>query len=70
MEFLKELASLYLPTFRISDILEIILLVFLVYKAIMGIRKTRVQVILKGVLILFLFYFVSLLYDDDKKKPN
>ena len=62
MEFLKELASLYLPTFRVSDILEIILLVFLVYKAIMGIRKTRVQVILKGVLILFLFYFVSYIF--------
>lgn len=59
MEVLKELASLYLPTFRISDILEIILLIFLVYKAIMGIRKTRVQVILKGVLFLFLFYFIS-----------
>ena len=65
MSFLREIASMYIPSFRLSDILEILLLIFLVYKVIMGIRKTRVQVILKGILILFLFYNIAYIFSFD-----
>ena len=50
---------MYIPSFGISDIIEILILIFLIYKLIIGIRNTRVQVILKGILLLGLFYVVA-----------
>lgn len=65
LALLKELASMYIPSLGISDIIEIIILIFLIYKLIIGIRNTRVQVILKGILVLFLFYAVAYIFKFD-----
>lgn len=59
LSVLKELTQLtntYLPTIRIQDIFEILLLVFFIYKLIVGLKGTRAMVVLKGVIILFIFY--------------
>ena len=61
MSFLGQLNTLYLPSLRIGDIFEIILLIFLIYKVIKGLRNTRAMILLKGILILFLFYNLAYL---------
>ena len=53
---LTQLTNTYLPTIRIQDIFEILLLVFFIYKLIVGLKGTRAMVVLKGVIILFIFY--------------
>ena len=61
LSFLGQLNTLYLPTFRLGDIFEILLLIFLIYKVIIGLRNTRAMVLLKGILILFIFYNIAFL---------
>ena len=47
-------------TIGITDIIEIIILSFLVYSILVWIKKTRAWTLLKG--ILFLGFFVALIY--------
>lgn len=63
MSFLGELNTLYLPSLRLGDIVEIIILIFAIYKIIVGLRNTRAMILLKGVLILFIFYNVAYLFE-------
>ena len=51
----------YFPSFRISDIFEIILLIFIVYKVITSLKNSRVVVVGKGLFILFIFYNIAYL---------
>ena len=46
----------YFPSFRVSDIFEILLLIFIVYKVITSLKNSRVVVVGKGLFILFIFY--------------
>lgn len=62
MSFLGELNTLYLPSLRIGDIVEIIILIFAIYKIIIGLRNTRAMILLKGILILFIFYNIAFLF--------
>ena len=59
ISLLGELNSFYIPSFQITDILEILILIFVIYKVITGLRNTRAMVLLKGVLILFIFYNIA-----------
>lgn len=61
MSFLGELNTLYLPSLRVGDIFEIIILIFAIYKIIVGLRNTRAMILLKGLLILFIFYNIAYL---------
>ena len=51
----------YFPSFRISDIFEILLLIFIVYKVIRSLKNSRVVVVGKGLFILFIFYNIAYL---------
>lgn len=45
-----------MPSIRVQDIFEILIIVFCIYKLIVGLKDTRAMVVLKGVLILFILY--------------
>ena len=55
-------ASLYmnLPKISITDIVEIIIIAFLIYYMLVWIKNTRAWTLLKG--IIFLGFFVALIY--------
>ena len=57
----------YFPSFRISDIFEIILLIFIVYKVITSLKNSRVVVVGKGLFILFIFYNIAYLLNFEVK---
>lgn len=58
LDILNQFNSFYIPSLKISDIFEILILIYLVYKVITGLKNTRVMILLKGILILFICYFI------------
>lgn len=48
-----------IKTFSISDFLDILLVSYLVYKGIKLVRETRAEQLVKGLLLLALFYFFA-----------
>ena len=61
MELLDELINsfntIWPPSFW--DVLDIAVLTYLIYKLIQFIRDTRAEGLIKGILILVLFYFLA-----------
>lgn len=49
-----------LRTFWITDFVDIILVAFLIYKAVQLIRETRAEQLIKGILLLVVAYYLSL----------
>ena len=47
--------SMHMPTIRISDILEIFIIAFLVYHILVWARNTRLWSLLKGVIVILVF---------------
>lgn len=47
----------YLPKLYITDVLEIIIIIFLVYELMLWIKNTKAWMLLKGILVLALFIF-------------
>ena len=62
MSFLGQLNSFYIPSFRVTDIIEILIFIFVIYKVIIGLRNTRAMILLKGILVLFIFYNIAYLF--------
>ena len=62
LSFLGELTNIYIPSIRVSDFFEIAILIFLIYKVIMSLKNTRAMIVLKGILILFIFYNLAYLF--------
>ena len=65
LEQLKEISSVYIPTFRLGDIVEIFILIYLIHKVIKGLKNTRAKIVLKGIFILFMFYNIAYLLNFD-----
>ena len=55
-------------TIRVTDVLEIIILAFLIYHILLWIRRTRTWVLLKGLLILAFFISLAYLFEMDTIK--
>lgn len=56
MKYLSEyMTGFYLPTLRLTDILEIIIIAFLLYQIILWIKNTKAWMLLKGILVLCVF---------------
>ncbi len=53
--------SLHMPTVRFSDILEVLILAFLVYHILVWARNTRLWSLLKGVIVILVFILVCAL---------
>ena len=61
--FDEYLINLHIPkTIMWTDIVEIIIISFLVYQILMWIRNTRAWALLKGVLVILAFLFVAVLF--------
>ncbi|MDR1392145.1 MAG: diadenylate cyclase CdaA [Clostridiales bacterium] len=63
-EFLEERIASFLRIFRLSDIVDIIIITYLVYKTLIFIRDTRTIQLLKGIVVLIgvmqISYFANL----------
>ncbi|MGN1085031.1 MAG: TIGR00159 family protein, partial [Lachnospiraceae bacterium] len=70
MESLKELFSKFviwmrIPTIHLTDVLEIIIIAFIVYNVVKWVRTTRAWMPVKGLMILLLFWLIaSILHMD------
>ena len=51
--------------FKVTDIVEIVILTFLIYHILVWIQKSRAQVLLKGVLVIFVFLFLAAILNMD-----
>ena len=52
----------YLPEIRFVDIIEIIIIAFLIYQIILWIKNTKAWMLLKGILVLFGFILVAAIF--------
>lgn len=75
MEAIKNFFSYYLPwmtlpslSLRLTDVVEIIILSFLVYKVMLWIRDTRAWTLLKGILVLAFFVGIAYVLQMDTIK--
>ena len=64
MEYIKHFLELYfdwlyIPQLHISDIIEIIIIAFVIYQVICWFQNTRAWTLLKGILVLLLFMALS-----------
>ena len=48
-----------IKTFRVSDVLDIVVVSFIIYNVIKLVRETRAEQLVKGILILVIAYVVS-----------
>ncbi len=53
--------SLHMPTIRFSDVLEVLIIAFLVYHILVWARNTRLWSLLKGVIVILVFILVCAL---------
>lgn len=59
-EYLKWIS---LPDITVIDVLEIAIIAFTLYHVIIWVRKTRAYTLLKGILVLFVFYLLAYVFD-------
>lgn len=64
MEYIKQFLELYfdwlyIPQLHISDIVEIILIAFVIYEVVCWFQKTRAWTLLKGILVVIFFMALS-----------
>ncbi|MBO4389252.1 MAG: hypothetical protein J5825_00160 [Lachnospiraceae bacterium] len=61
MDRIKELLGdlLFLPSFAWTDVIEIIILAVLLYECVYWIQKVRAWFVLKGLIVLLVFYALS-----------
>lgn len=63
-KFIREyLKWLSIPDITIIDILEIIIIAFATYHIIIWVKKTRAFTLIKGILVLVVFYLLAFLFD-------
>ena len=55
----KYLGEWYIPEIKIIDIVEIIIIAYLVYQLIVWIKNTKAWMLLKGIIVLGSFIFVA-----------
>ena len=52
----------YMPRLKVIDIVEIIIIAFVVYKIALWIKNTKAWMLLRGILMLAVFVFVAVLF--------
>ncbi|MFM1538951.1 diadenylate cyclase CdaA [Helcococcus bovis] len=60
MEFLNELKIAFM-TIKITDIIDVLVMTFIIYKVIMLVRETRAAQLLKGLFLILIFSRISIL---------
>lgn len=56
-------ASLHMPNVRVSDILEIVIIAFLLYHILVWAKDTRLWSLLKGVIVILVFILIAALFN-------
>ena len=59
----KYLTNLHIPFIQVTDILEIIIISFLVYHILLWIKQTRAWALLKGLIVILVFLFIAVLFN-------
>ncbi|MGL5259643.1 MAG: diadenylate cyclase CdaA [Lachnospiraceae bacterium] len=59
----NNLANLHIPTIQLTDILEIIIISFMVYSIMVFIKNTRAWSLLKGIIFIMVFLLVAALFE-------
>lgn len=59
----KYLTNLHIPFIQVTDILEIIIISFLVYHILLWIKQTRAWALLKGLIVILVFLFITVLFN-------
>lgn len=59
----KYLTNLHIPFIQATDILEIIIISFLVYHILLWIKQTRAWALLKGLIVILVFLFIAVLFN-------
>ena len=59
----KYLANLHIPYIQVTDILEIIIISFLVYHILLWIKQTRAWALLKGLIVILVFLLIAVLFN-------
>lgn len=59
--FIEDLAWISVPSLTIIDILEILIIAFVLYQLIIWVKDTRAWVLLKGISVVLVFYLVAVL---------
>ncbi len=62
-DFIKNITGWYLPKITISDILEIVIIAFLIYYVMVWIKDTRAWMLLKGILVLAAFTLFAVIFE-------
>lgn len=63
MEFLNSyLGDWYIPTIRVTDVVEIAIIAFLVYQLMLWIKNTKAWMLLKGIIVLVAFILVAAVF--------
>lgn len=58
----QEFGNLHMPTIRISDIVEMLIIAFLVYHILRWIKTTRAWSLLKGVIVIVVFIVIAAIF--------
>jgi len=59
---LRSFGNLHMPTIRVSDVFEMIIIAFLTYNILKWIKSTRAWSLLKGVAVIVLFILVAVVF--------
>ncbi len=62
-DFIKNITGWYLPKITISDIVEIVIIAFLIYYVMVWIKDTRAWMLLKGILVLAAFTLFAVIFE-------
>ena len=61
-QFLQQyVAEVYFPNIRLTDVLEVLIIAFLIYQIMIWIKNTKAWMLLKGITVLAVFILVATL---------
>lgn len=64
MEYLKTyFKTISIPNFTLSSLIEILIIIFVLYKLFSNIKDSRTWTIIKGLCVFFVFYLISVICD-------
>lgn len=65
ISYVKNFISTYLaaPDFRATDLIEILIIAFLVYELMIWIRNTKAWMLFKGLAVVLIFFIVASIFD-------
>ena len=58
----KYMTEMYFPNIRITDIVEVLILSFLIYQLMIWVKNTKAWMLMKGILVLAIFILVAAIF--------